>query len=150
MWSYPKAVDDEEETIFNMVNALLLRIHLSGRVLELGERCFGRIEEGVALYREIRADIRIGLPFWPLGLPRWGDGWLAFGLDAGARSYLAVWRLDGKRRCEISLPGWKARKGRPKCIYPRKVAECARWNAREGTLEVTLAKPYSARLFRVD
>ena len=35
IWSYPMRDGDEEETIFNMVNAMLLRIHQSGHLAEL-------------------------------------------------------------------------------------------------------------------
>ena len=37
IWSYPMTEGDEEETIFNMVNAILLRIHQSGHILNM--RC---------------------------------------------------------------------------------------------------------------
>jgi len=144
IWSYPMPAGNEEETIFNMVNTLLLRIHQSGCILDLNERRFRRVAEGIALYKQIRGDIRKGLPFWPLGLPRLGYGWIAYGLDCGAQSYVAVWRMDGKKTCAISLPGWK----KARCIYPRDTPECVRWNRHGGALEVTLAKPYSARLFK--
>ena len=141
---------DEEETIFNMVNTLLLRIHQSGCILDISERRFRRVMEGIALYKKIRGDIRVGLPFWPLGLPRLGDGWIAYGLDCGAQSYLAVWRLGGKQKsCAIHLPEWKGSKVSPECIYPQKMPECVSWNARGRALEVVLAKPYSARLFKL-
>ena len=147
IWSYPIASGNEEETIFNMVNALLLRIHQSGCLLDLSERRFQRVVEAIALYKKIRGDFSTGLPFWPLGLPRLGAGWIAFGLDCGARSYLAVWRLDGKEKsCSIALPEWKRKKSRGVCLYPEGASESFRWNSRSGILEVTLAKPYSARL----
>ena len=150
VWSYPLPSGNEEETIFNMVNTMLLRIHQSGCILDLSERRFQRVVEGIAVYKEIRSDIRTGLPFWPLGLPHVGDGWIAFGLDCGECSYLAVWRLDGKKKtCSIPLPAWKGKKARGECIYPAGAAECFDWNGRSGVLEVTLAKPNSARLFRM-
>lgn len=150
IWSYPLPTGDEEETIFNMVNALLLRIHQSGCLLDLSDRRFQRVVEGIAVYKQIRGDIRNGLPFWPLGLPHVGDGWIAYGLDCGKSSYLAVWRMGGKEKtCSIPLPSWKGKKAQCECIYPTKVKECFDWNSRTGNLEVALPKPYTARLFRL-
>ena len=136
IWSYPMPTGNEEETIFNMVNALLLRIHQSGCILDLNDRRFRRVVEGIALYKEIRGDIRTGLPFWPLGLPHVGDGWIAYGLDCGAQSYLAVWRLDGREKtCAIPLPQWKGKPVRSECVYPLNMPECLAWKGRSGTLQ---------------
>ncbi|WP_043582391.1 glycoside hydrolase family 36 protein [Geminisphaera colitermitum] len=164
IWSYPLPEGDEEETIFNMVNALLLRIHQSGCIMDLDTRRLARVTEAIALYKNtLRADIPRSLPFWPLGLPCSGDGWLAFGLDCPAtrsrpaRRYLAVWRLDGKNKtCVLPLPGLEPN-GRSRnvtvtaeCIYPqRKPTPCV-WDARRAVLEVTLARPFTARLFRLE
>lgn len=150
VWSYPLKEGDEEETILNMVNALLLRIHQSGRIHEISKRRFGFIQEGIALYKTIRRDIRRGLPFWPLGLPRFGDGWAAFGLDAGDTSYLAVWRFDGKEKsAALPLKQWLGKKANIACIYPLSRPVPLKWSATKGMLEVTLPKKNSARLFKI-
>ncbi|MDR1280844.1 MAG: alpha-galactosidase [Opitutaceae bacterium] len=162
IWSYSKPDGDEEETIFNLVNALLLRVHQSGGIRELTTLRFARIVEGLALYKKIRPDIRRGLPFWPLGLPKPGDGWLAFGLDCpatrarSARRYLAVWRLDAREKtCAIplSLPGadpaTAATTATTECIYP--LAKKTRFALRKGgrIFSVTLPRRFTARLFRL-
>jgi len=150
VWSYPLKEGDEEETILNMVNALLLRIHQSGHIHEISKRRFGFIQEGIALYKTIRRDIRRGLPFWPLGLPRFGDGWAAFGLDAGGASYLAVWHLDGKEKTQaLALNQWRGKKVNIECIYPQSRPVPLKWSASKGLLEVTLPKKNSARLFKI-
>ena len=150
VWSYPLKDGNEEETILNMVNALLLRIHQSGRIHEISDRRFGFIKEGIALYKSIRGDIRRGLPFWPLGLPRLGDGWAAFGLDAGNASYLAVWRLDSKEKSRtIVIPQWRGKKVSVECIYPQSRPVPMRWSVSKGLLEVEFAKKNSARIFRL-
>ena len=78
IWSYPLKEADEEETIFNMVTVLLLRIHQSGCLHEISSAALQLVKEGIAVYKRIRADIPRGIPFWPLGLPRFGDGWGSF------------------------------------------------------------------------
>ncbi|AHF91989.1 glycoside hydrolase [Opitutaceae bacterium TAV5] len=150
VWSYPKPDGDEEETIFNLVNVLLLRVHQSGCIRDLSTRRFARITEGLALYKKIRADIRRGLPFWPLGLPKPGAGWLAFGLDCGRRRYLAVWRLDGhEKTCTIPLSLSEADSTTTECIYP--LAKKTRFAFRKGgqIFSVTLPRRFTARLFRL-
>ncbi|MFA6960801.1 MAG: glycoside hydrolase family 36 protein [Opitutaceae bacterium] len=148
IWSYPKPDGDEEETIFNLVNVLLLRVHQSGCILDLSARRFARVQEGLACYKRIRRHLRTGLPFWPLGLPRMGDGWIAFGLDCGPRSYLAVWRLDGSAKtCTIPLPAWKVKAADVACIYPEGKPVDFRWERRRGQLTLTLSRRFTARLF---
>jgi alpha-galactosidase len=70
IWSYPLREGDDEEVIFNMVNALLLRVHQSGHLAELSPRRRELVKEALDYYKRIRGDIPVALPFWPLGLPR--------------------------------------------------------------------------------
>lgn len=158
IWSYPLPEGDEEETIFNMVNALLLRIHQSGCILDLNARRLARVAEAIALYKNtLRADIPTAFPFWPLGLPKPGDGWLAFGLDypatriRPARRYLAVWRLDGKNKtCEIPLPELKSHSVKAECIYPQRKTVIIDWKPRNAALHITLNRPFTARLLELE
>ena len=148
VWSYPLKDGNTEETIFNMVNALLLRIHQSGRLHEISPQRLVLVSEGIALYKKIRPHIPVSLPFWPLGLPRLGDGWIAFGLDHGEGSYLAVWRLDGKNSTQaFPLKAWAKGKSKVIPIYPQKHPVPFSW--KQGELRVTLPKPYMARLFQL-
>lgn len=58
VWSYPQRNGDKEETIFNMVNAMLLRIHQSGHLAELSPERVELVKEGISYYKEIRSDIK--------------------------------------------------------------------------------------------
>jgi alpha-galactosidase len=148
VWSYPLKDADEEQTIFNMVSALLLRVHQSGRLHEISSACLQLVKEGLALYKRIRSDIPKGLPFWPLGLPRFGDGWAAFGLDCGRIGYLAIWRFDGRsRNATISLPPG-ATKQTFECIYPQARPPKLAWS--NGKARITLPHEHSARLFKFE
>jgi alpha-galactosidase len=145
LWSYPLKGADEEETIFNMVTVLLLRIHQSGCLHEISPAALRLVKEGIAVYKRIRSDIPKGMPFWPLGLPRFGDGWAAFGLDCGANGYIAVWRFAGERHSPgIMLPtGTKKRTF--KCIYPEALAPNCAWS--RDKLVIALSREHSSRLF---
>jgi len=65
IWSYPLKEGDKEEVIFNMINAMLLRLHQSGHLAELSEERFALVKEGISCYKRIRREIRGALPFWP-------------------------------------------------------------------------------------
>ena len=56
VWSYPLKEGDSEEAVFNMVNAMLLRIHQSGHLAEISKERFALVKEGIAYYKKIRAD----------------------------------------------------------------------------------------------
>ena len=80
VWSYPLAGGDEEECVFNLVSAILLRIHQSGHLSNLDQRRFDLVSEGIACYKSIRHLIREAVPFWPLGLASYSDKWACLGL----------------------------------------------------------------------
>lgn len=152
VWSYPLASDNLEGVAFNMINALLMRIHLSGEIAQLSNEQFALVKAGIRVYTEIRADIARGIPFWPLGLPTFQSSWVCLGLHCDESNYLAVWhRTGGEEHCQIVLPAWI--KGdltaQASCLYPRDEPGEWSWDAEQGVLNVTLAGSYSARLFRV-
>jgi len=97
VWSYPMQAHDSTAVAFNMVGPMLQRIHLSGEIHLLSDDQFALVKEGVECYKAVRGDISTGMPFYPMGLPQYGDGWLCRGLKSEARVYLAVWRLDAQQ-----------------------------------------------------
>ncbi|MUT66961.1 alpha-galactosidase [Paenibacillus sp. NEAU-GSW1] len=153
IWSYPLREGDDEEVIFNMVNALLLRIHQSGHLAELSPRRLALVKEALDYYKTIRADIPEALPFWPLGLPKQQDDWISFGLRAGNRVYVAVWRLaGGEKEVRLPLSAFKGKEASSqRCAYPADTrGTSSQWNAEAGTLVVRLPEPRTARLFELD
>lgn len=79
---------------FTLSGALLGRMHLSGYIDAMTSEQFALVTQAVDVYKQIRHDIAQAVPFWPLGLPKWTDGWLAIGLRAPETTYLTVWRRD--------------------------------------------------------
>ena len=94
VWSYPQRNGDEEETIFNMVNAMLLRIHQSGHLAELSPERVALVKEGISYYKEIRSDIKKALPDWPIGLADTRATFLCSALKTENKAYLTVFRRD--------------------------------------------------------
>lgn len=155
IWSYPLREGDDEEVIFNMVNALLLRVHQSGHLAELSPRRRELVKEALDYYKTIRGDIREALPFWPLGLPSHGDEWVSLGLRRDDRIYVAVWRVAGET-AQVTLPlpvpphGSSAEPA-IRCAYPAAPAAGTdwTWSAANSSLTVTLPAARTARLFEI-
>lgn len=158
---------DREEVIFNMVNALLRRIHQSGHLARLSSENFALVKEGISVYKRIRADIRIGLPFWPCGLADNLDDWMCSGLlvpDGDA--YLAVWKRDKIKGAsddyDIPIGEFKDRDSADgndvntskitdvTCIYPAEGAPAAHsYDENTGVLHVHFPGRSMARLYKI-
>jgi alpha-galactosidase len=145
VWSYPLPEGDEEETIFNMVNAMLLRIHQSGFLPRLSPARQALVKEGIACHLAICERLKDGFPFWPLGLGSFQSPFLALGMDCGDTLYLAVWHVRGEENAiELPLPGRRATGAR--CLYPAN--RPAPMEITGTGLRVTLA-PRTARVFEL-
>ncbi|MNI72548.1 hypothetical protein D3C73_1284980 [compost metagenome] len=157
MWSYPLREGDDEEVVFNMVNALLLRVHQSGHLAELSPRRRELVKEALDYYKKIRTDIPEALPFWPLGLPTAQNDWVSLGLRKDDHIYLAVWRVkdsipenDGRSaRKTLPLQFLKGKTLDIQCAYPQNFASDYTWTAALGELEVVLPASKTARLYEI-
>ncbi|MGN0776461.1 MAG: glycoside hydrolase family 36 protein [Candidatus Ventricola sp.] len=140
IWSYPKRDGDEEETIFNMVSAMLLRIHQSGHLAELSAPRLALVQEGIACHMAIVDKLKDGLPFWPLGLASFGDPFMCVGIRCGKDAYMALWHTrEGRETVHIPLRGFT----QMETIYPKQAPAALRLAG--GEAEVTL-DGISARL----
>lgn len=155
VWSYPQRTGDEEETVYNMVNAMLLRIHQSGHLAEMSENRKALIKEALDYYKEIRGEIRQAFPFWPIGLAKNTDKWLASGLKTETKAYLAVWRRGGEQEeIEISLENlWeKAGEQKVRLAYPREQLRenmDFHYDTTAKKLRLCFKQPIMARLFEI-
>ena len=145
VWAYPLRDADVENVAVNMVNAMLVRIHQSGHLAEISEDGFAMVAEGIAVYKQIRGDIKGGLPFYPTGMPNFADGWFSFGLDCGETAYLAVWHMAGEED-SFRIPLEDSVFQSAECIYPATLETPYAYDGR--SLCVSLPK-YRARLFRL-
>lgn len=151
VWSYPLEPDNEEETIFNMVNVLLLRIHQSGHLFRLGGKCQDLIREAITYYKEIREDRKEALPFWPLGLAGYRDEWAALGLAGEKKSYIALWRRDSaSEECVLPLLQYRGKALKIRCAYPAARPVPFAWDADTGSLCVRMPEKVMARVFEIE
>ncbi|MFE6174570.1 alpha-galactosidase [Streptomyces sp. NPDC056464] len=150
VWAYPQPEDSLDEVAFTMASALLGRIHLSGRLLELGPEARALVHEAVAVYKAIRADLPQAVPSWPLGLPGWDDPWIALALHTPATTYLTVWRRAGGEATITLRPAERAGgAARAEVLYPAAGQAVAVWNPDTADLTVTLPTAPSAALLRI-
>ena len=150
IWSYPLTDGDKEEVVFNMVNAMLLRVHQSGHLAKLTPERSALVKEGLDYYKKIRDDIKEAVPFWPLGLSRYSDPWVCLGLKTKKKTYIAVWRRKSERNtCQIPIKHLVGEDVNLKVGYPSYKGCEYRWNKADGVLSVKMEEEYSARLFEV-
>lgn len=150
VWSYPLRDGSKEEVVFNMVNALLLRIHQSGHLAEISPERLALVKEGLDCYKRIRPDLKDALPFWPLGTASFDDEWLALGLRNGSTVYLAVWRREGGNPfCTLPLKGFAGKNASVRCAYPSFEGCEYQYAPVSGTLNLHLPENNTARLFEL-
>ncbi|MER5935769.1 alpha-galactosidase [Streptomyces sp. NPDC001928] len=150
VWAYPQPEDSLDEVAFTMASALLGRVHLSGRLLELGSEARALVHEAVSVYKAVRADLPQAVPSWPLGLPGWDDPWIALALHTPATTYLTVWRrTGGETATTLRLPERAGDAARAEVLYPAAGQAVAVWNPDTADLTVTLPTAPSAALLRI-
>jgi alpha-galactosidase len=157
VWAYPQPEFTDDEIAFTMASAMLGRVHLSGHLDRMSGLQRELVAGAIRVYKQsIRTVIAGSVPFWPLGLPRWDDPWIALGLRAPAVSHLTVWRrgpqhgTDGNP-AQVTLPVPHLR-GTPVgvgVLYPPHAGAEAIWDLDDGTLAVTLPGIPSACVLRL-
>jgi len=116
IWSYPLADADADQASFNMVTAMMCRIHQSGRLDSLTAAAWAQVSEGIRIYRELlRKHIPAAVPFYPLGMSDItnSNAPLALGMRSSEQVLLAVWRIDGPETMQIPVAS-----GGAKLVYP--------------------------------
>lgn len=138
--------DNAEHIIYNMVNGILLRPYISGMVWKLSGESMELMREGIAMYKEIRGDVKEAVPVFPLGLTGVKDSVLAYGLQKEKTVYLAVFAPKVKDAVIPLKYGNNVKQ--VSVIYPKAV-NCS-FSYEEGTLTVHLPQKAAARLFRLE
>ncbi len=150
-WGYAQQEMTPERAAFTLASGILGRLYVSGFVDRMDDERLDLVRRAIAVHREVLADVRGLVPFWPLGLPGWDDGWLALGLrPAPGRTgptWVTVWRRHGAHAA--SLPLATPAGARLEQVFP---VDVPGWDAQlvDGVLDVaTDVGEASARVFRV-
>lgn len=151
VWSYPLREGDDEEVVFNMINALLLRVHQSGHLAELSKPRLALVKEALDYYKTIRMDIKESTPFWPLGPPDDQSEWVSVGLKHKDRSFIAVWRVRGdSEQVVLPLTGRDVHHSRFEIAYPKQHSSELSWNAELQQLTIKMPQGRVARLIEIN
>lgn len=150
-WAYPQPEWTDEINALTVVNALLGRFYLSGRLDKLSVHQFDLVAEGLQVYKGIRQQLKLAQPIWPLGLPRWHDDWVCLGMMAPPNGiYVSVWRRNGPLKIDLPFSWLKdCLSVKVRLLYPSKFEVGFEWIAEEGTLRVTVPDTVCARFFHV-
>jgi len=116
IWSYPLANADADQASFNMVTAMMCRIHQSGRMDSLSPQAAAQVSEGIRLYKEVlRKHIPASVPFYPRGTSDVTNGEtpIALGMRSPEQTLLAIWRIEGPAVTTVPIASRE-----PKLLYP--------------------------------
>ncbi len=144
IWSYPLAKSDADQASFNMVTAMLCRIHQSGALDSLLPEAWAQVVEGVRVYKEVvRRYIASATPFYPLGTSDVTNPQmpLSLGMRSSEHAFVAVWRIDGPATTQIP---WKG--GSVQLLYPANLG--IRAAVADGMLNVEFPRTRMACLLR--
>jgi alpha-galactosidase len=142
IWSYPLVNADADQASFNMVTAMMCRIHQSGRLDSLSAAAGKQVAEGIRVYKDLlRKDIPEAVPFYPSGLSDVTDSKtpVVLGMKSPRRTVLAVWRLEGP--AEVKIP-WS--RGDPRVLYPSDLG--IKITTGEGSLQIEFPRTHMACL----
>jgi alpha-galactosidase len=171
-WAYPQPSFTDDEIAFTLCGAMLGRIYLSGHLDRMTREQRQLVAEAVRVHKELRGSLASAVPFWPLGLPRWTDPWIALGLRTAQASYLTVWHRgpfdagSGGRAVTgtaaaagagagtqpgitLPVPHLSGRPVTAEVLYPRSAGAGATWDAAASTLRVDLPRFPSAGVIRL-
>ena len=144
IWSYPLANADADQASFNMVTAMMCRIHQSGRLDSLSPEASAQVAEGIRLYKDVlRKHIPAAVPFYPLGTTDVTDfkAPIALGMRSPEQTLLGVWRIDAPATTQVALATSNAR-----LLYPTDLG--IKITAAEGSLNVEFPRSRMACLIQ--
>jgi alpha-galactosidase len=144
IWSYPLAKADADQASFNLVTAMMCRVHQSGRLDAISASALLQVTNGIGIYKEaIRDHIPHAVPFYPLGMPDVTNrnAPVALGMRAPGWTALAVWRLEGADTVELPVEAAK------EILYPVDLG--IELGTVEGKLSVRFPRPKMACILRL-
>ena len=155
VWSYPVrtvrtsegrkcAEINDNDVVINMVNVLLGRLHLASNLTKLTEKQLALVTEGIQVFKSLNDIKKRALPYFPLGLTRFGKEKIAAGLKDDKTIYLAVWNLGKDTATEIEIKeGIKL----AEMVYPAE--KNASFEIDDNTLRINFNTSPSAAFFKI-
>ncbi|MBO0811560.1 MAG: alpha-galactosidase [Microlunatus sp.] len=150
-WAYPQPEMSDELIIFTMCTGLAGRLYQSGHLDRMTPEQRALVAAGIAVHKEIRADLVRSTPRFPTGLPSWDQPWTTVALDAGEVAYVIAWRqADAADSVRLDLAGLGGTVGSVEQLYPAPGIG-AEWAAElsGSTLQLTASDGPAARVFKL-
>jgi alpha-galactosidase len=145
IWSYPLANADADQASFNMVTAMMCRIHQSGRLDLLSPEASAQVANGIRIYKEIlRKRIPAAVPFYPFGTSDVTNREIpvVLGMRSAEQTLLAVWRIDGPAIVRVPMVSPNA-----ELVYPANLG--INIASANGALTIGFPRPHMACLVSV-
>jgi alpha-galactosidase len=142
IWTYPLSNADADQASFNMVTAMLCRIHQSGRLDSIAPQVLAQVTEGIRVYKDVlRKHIPAWVPFYPLGTSDVTNrkAPVALGMRSQELTVLGVWRIDGAAVTKVPWASADA-----KLVYPTNLG--IKVMVADGNLHVEFPRPHMACL----
>lgn len=150
VWSYPLRTGDINEVVFNMANAMLLRIHQSGHLAELSDERKAIVKEAIQTYKnEIRQYIPLSEPIYPLNsFANFEDEWFSFGWRVKEKIYFALWKKEPEHTTAIlDFSSFKEKDVDLQLVFPKDWDYQSSWNKTTGKLSLSFTGTNTARVF---
>jgi alpha-galactosidase len=152
-WAYPQPSMSDEQIAFTLATGLAGRFFLSGHLNRMSVEQLCLVAEAVTAARSLKGHLRTARPFWPLGLPGWGEPWVCLGLASPLETTLLLWNRDAAVPT-VSIPAgaWPASPQAPLAtVFPHALAAwTTQWLGESGTIRIhNPTGSAGARLFRL-
>lgn len=146
VWAYPLGADSNRAVIFNMANAILQRIHLSGEITKWNEEQTELVKQAIDCHKRLRSDTPDAIPFYPLGLPSLNDGFICLGQRTKHSVRFTVWRMNSETgECVIPIDEAVSSVS---TVYPNEYKTSAVLT--DGGIKVTLNEKLSAAVIEAE
>lgn len=147
-----KKMADGVQTSFNLVNAFMGAMYLSGRIDDMDSVNLNILKEGIKVYKENRDFISKAFPIYPKGMIKMSNNKeYSFGLinDQKDEIILAVWNLSkSERKIEIDLTKYSMKSC--KVLLDGVLRGLDGYSFENGRLTAYMKKPFSACLFTLN
>ncbi len=148
VWSYPLPEGDSEQVVWNMMNAMTMRIHQSGHLAKLSKEHKELVKEGIEYYKQYRHLIPRSIPFWPYKFPEFNDDVVVLGFQNDTCTHIAVWNRGDTSDIHIHLNSIKLEIESVSLVYPTTLYCSYQYCKKTDSLR--MKQPHkSARLFKI-
>jgi len=150
-WAYPQSWMTDEEIAFTMVTGLSGRLYMSGYLNRMDDSQLAFVHDAARVFKEIREDIAVSVPEWPLGHAGWTDSVITMLLRGERRSLLFIWHRSDNVAVDVSVDlGADVRSTDVALLYPPALSPWSISDLDDGRIRfVPATAGHSARVYEI-